>query len=942
MKPRDHGGGHCGHQADRYKAILTNRLSRRDYESSRLMVLVVCGFSALYAFFFSPVVFNGREFLSDGQLAAFHSDVTLWSDSWAGGWPAAADLTQMMFSPLRHLFRHISHGFNLFVVSSYVLISTFMFGYVYDVTRSRLAGTVAGLVSGFNGFMMAHLGHTGIISGAAWTPLLLWALERLRHGYKPFWLALGALSVCTTILSGHPQISAYSCLVAAAYAFVLGFVADQGKGRYWLVACGVFALGAGLCAVQWLPTHELSKETFRDAFSYIDYTSFSLPVAQLPMLVFPFLFGSQYGLFPPVYFGAASYTELNGYAGAASLVLAIAAIAMRRDRLTLFWALLAFVAVLLALGGSLPLLARLTYQMPVLNAFRVPGRHVYEYCLALAVLAGLGVATLQENNAEWFSRRVASWAALAVCGIVTLFAIIVHATLAPRAPWLPPAIYIPLLWLAIGVVGLFLYAGGRLSRSLGWLATFLVAVDIVSFGWFHEWRVSGRAEAQPAQRDIVRIYSERANEARQRVVGTSSLALLPDRARLHGIHSLNWYGPLLLRRYSEATGVTRGGAVESTSLASNHVGLDIFAGRYLFVEPSMVRYVNGIPFSASPLGLILGNGCGAPLKSRHALSLTAPVVADQMTIVSQLGCSTHVADGIPVAEVLLRDVDGTEQAVVLRAGMETAEWAVDCQDVRGIMHHQRATVFESTPVVRAGRSSCESHTYVAEVPIRRSQLEGIEIKIREAITLNVGHITLADRKTHSAHVVSQTEGLLAADRWRFVEAASDISVYENVRARPAAWLVSEAVSVSPRQALLAIRTSALGDGRRFDPARMALVQRETSLDSPGIVGKVSVVRSEDTSWEIRTASDRTALLVIGQNYYPGWRATVDGDLAEILRVNYTQQGVLLRAGYHKVRLDFMPASFVYGVAIAGISLLVILWLAWREDQRRAASVARPQ
>jgi hypothetical protein len=58
-----------------------------------------------------------------------------------------------------------------------------------------LRGDVAGLVMGLSGFMMAHVGHTGMVSGAAWTPLLLWSLERIALASQPG-LAGAGRAVC--------------------------------------------------------------------------------------------------------------------------------------------------------------------------------------------------------------------------------------------------------------------------------------------------------------------------------------------------------------------------------------------------------------------------------------------------------------------------------------------------------------------------------------------------------------------------------------------------------------------------------------------------------------------------------------------------------------------------------------------------------------------------
>ena len=434
-------------------------------------------------------------------------------------------------------------------------------------------------------------------------------------------------------------------------------------------------------------------------------------------------------------------------------------------------------------------------------------------------------------------------------------------------------------------------------------------------------------------KEIIFNYRDRAHQSQQKVISQKGLALPPDSGRLSGIHSLNWYGPLLLKRYSEATGINTAGILDSSAVSESNVGLDLFGGRYLFVDPSETMQMHGIPWHREPLGLIMGNGCGSKLPKQRLINLSAPVAANGLEIVTQLDCSTHFADGKPVGDVIFYGVDGQKQSVVLRAGIDTAEWAVDCQDVIPIMHHRKANVFESKPVVRPGASTCDVHSYLAHFSFAPTSVSAIEIKVHDNVTLNVHHLTLSDNQTGSTHAISPMEQLLSSNRWLFLEAADSVSVYENKRAMPPAWLTFEAISVSPDQALAAIRTSILPDGRNFNPTRQVLTEKVIFNNGTNAEGKAIVNRHNDTNWEINAQSNSPSLLVIGQTFYPGWRGELDGRPVEILRVNYTQQGILLPDGEHKIVLRFQPRSFALGLAISGISLIVLILLLGRNLRR---------
>ena len=87
---------------------------------------------------------------------------------------------------------------------------------------------------------------------------------------------------------------------------------------------------------------------------------------------------------------------------------------------------------------------------------------------------------------------------------------------------------------------------------------------------------------------------------------------------------------------------------------------------------------------------------------------------------------------------------------------------------------------------------------------------------------------------------------------------------------------------------------------------------------------------------VQTAARRPALLVLTDNWFPGWKASVDGEPAPIHRVDYLIRGVAVPGGAHRVEFRYEPASWRAGWIISTLALLVIAGAAafgWR--RRRA-------
>ncbi|KXB38578.1 hypothetical protein HMPREF1870_02132 [Bacteroidales bacterium KA00344] len=73
-------------------------------------------------------------------------------------------------------------------------------------------------------------------------------------------------------------------------------------------------------------------------------------------------------------------------------------------------------------------------------------------------------------------------------------------------------------------------------------------------------------------------------------------------------------------------------------------------------------------------------------------------------------------------------------------------------------------------------------------------------------------------------------------------------------------------------------------------------------------------------------SDKGGILVFSEIYYPGWTATVDGQRAELGRVNYILRAMNIKPGKHEVALSFHPSSIrtTESVAYASYGILFVL------------------
>jgi hypothetical protein len=178
-------------------------------------------------------------------------------------------------------------------------------------------------------------------------------------------------------------------------------------------------------------------------------------------------------------------------------------------------------------------------------------------------------------------------------------------------------------------------------------------------------------------------------------------------------------------------------------------------------------------------------------------------------------------------------------------------------------------------------------------------------------------------------------GLEVPRDYKLLAAAEGLHLYENPSAMPRVFLVGEAIMASGEADALRI----LSDPD-FDPRGSAVVTAPISGIEASESGSARITEAKLNSISIEVSAPSGALLVLSDNYYPGWLARIDGAPIEILRANHTMRAVAIPAGRHIVSLVFSPPSFIWScrASLAAAAVIIALMLgSWlRRSWGRAA------
>ena len=126
------------------------------------------------------------------------------------------------------------------------------------------------------------------------------------------------------------------------------------------------------------------------------------------------------------------------------------------------------------------------------------------------------------------------------------------------------------------------------------------------------------------------------------------------------------------------------------------------------------------------------------------------------------------------------------------------------------------------------------------------------------------------------------------------------------------------------------------DSPAFDPYHKALLESNpfTPEESPALVGSgrdsLSVIGSTLESSILEITVHAPVLLVISNTYNKGWRAVALNGSSQnkyrIVPADYILQAVPLLPGFHRIKIEYRPRSFIVGAWVSLVSLAVFLGL----------------
>ena len=917
---------------NRQDGLAGNRTRKAD--SGCLTPLICCLFLAvLTVSFFWPVVTQSRFFWGDFQgqdfpwrhLAASglrQGTLRLWNPYTYSGMPFLADVQTAMLYPLNLVLALgvregslSAYALEWQIILHFFLAGVFMFALLRYFRLSCIGALFGAISFMFTGFLVAHLGHVGMLNVAVWIPLVFLFFHKsitTKSWPSAVW---GGLFYGICILAGHSQPALYILMVMGLfflYHVVLEALKTGQPFKAALPSTAIFALMLSVtfcvAAAQILPMAELAKQSVRSGDDFQFATSYSLPPRHLITLLIPKFFGiTSEG---KRYWGEENFTELCIYVGVLPLILAFVGGMLKRNKETFFFLVVAGVSLVLALGKHTFIYGFLFHFVPIFRIIRIPARFGYLMAFSTAALSGFGAeALLSRLNDD--QRRVLKIIGLAIAFLAILAFLMVGVLyiywllgLGGGESWQTENVIDESLLFLFLMTSVFVVLWVRAKASVEkWkfvLSLFaILIVDLFTFGSHYNLSQRDPNDFLASDRPALRYLIDSTDD--QRFDNVSGLPY--NAASRLGLFDIGGWNPFRLASYERFR--------ETLNPADRlRYALSVkFVTSYDLLVPSDIRNVGGAYYDVGhmePVGRPTGNApmviCNLPF-----------MLSDTIGVVSELGYAIHTPQGSKVAELLVENLAGEQFGFPIRAGVDSSEWAYDYADNLPYLQHERATVAWSYE-----RGGIPGHAYVTRFQLEDSDYirKLILIPTDANVVVNLYGFSLIDSQSGRSQPIG-------CGRLRLDRQLEGVKFHRTRTYLPRAFLVHEVETVSSfGEALARVQENA------FDLYRKVFIETKSDirfdLNASPIEEFVQVIDYQTDRIVIRADAAAPGILVLNDVLYPGWTAFLDGNRTQLYRANGVMRAIHVPPGRHWIEMRYCSVAFARGATISVGALLVLL------------------
>ena len=366
------------------------------------LAILILIYSIFVIFLFSEVIIFGNTFSSGDsfnpyainhildKLRLISSEWPQWQPWIFSGMPTLEAFTyvNLLYLP--------SYFLNLFGVSDLniqfihlVFSAVSMFYLVQMLLENKKIAFISGLLWILNPFLITMIvfGHGSQMMTAAFFPITLYLLIRLKDKQSISYMLLFALALGLQLQRAHVQIAYYACMFLGFF-FIYSFYKNRSK-KYATLFFSAIVIAFLIASHIYLPSLDYREMSIRssDMGSFAYATNWSMHPKELLTYIIP----NYYGFGGSTYEGFMPFTDFPNYVGVLVLIFAFLSLKNVNNIRSFFWIVL-IISILLSFGKYFEIFYQFFYNyLPFFDSFRVPSMILILSNFCIYILSAYGL-----------------------------------------------------------------------------------------------------------------------------------------------------------------------------------------------------------------------------------------------------------------------------------------------------------------------------------------------------------------------------------------------------------------------------------------------------------------------------------------------------------------------------------------------------------------------
>jgi len=842
-----------------------------------------------------------------------------WSKYTTNGAPFALDLSNNAFYPFALLsflpFKWFMYSF----FAIHLAIGTF---FMYLFTKEIGCGKVASLCTALIYEFSIHLGgyrkeHIIIIVSVIYLPAILFFIQKYISTTKIKWLLFSSAAMALQIYGASIQHAIYTAIVAFIYLIFVGGIHYRIKLKRIITDGLLWGFSyLGLIALQLVPALQLTREYGKagsTAASIEYFKGYSIHFVKLLMMLFPRIYGENvYEPFGAIY---SSGFDIELFLGVFVLLIILFGVTRYFSD---FWVKLSLGMMvgtfLFSANAHVPLLSAFLYQIPIISGFRVPSRALFIFIFFAFVLFAVTLSKLRVPQQSESLFRFSKWFTLGICAILccAIFANVLflmsmqnYEGIHVFYQFCKTALFSELLVVfAVFFIALFLRKGSRrwadaqykmVYRCLGAFIVLITFTEINSFSLVSRSISLENFDSKDMASQVIvqNIGNHKVWDAFPGIDGGHESIISQNSNVLKGIPAINAFiafnNPRVYKLFSQETqaplnfsGLLTGSPNAKDNLLLQNDLLSMLGVKYIIDSSNLI---------------------GEKGEIKRITGEKAVVYEKDIISIPDSKGDTFVAS----QSVVIKPETYYKVEFDMQSAKKQQLFYVDLYGGENYDRTEQDKFFQIEP----GTSHHTGYIFSGDP----ATFDNINLRIVSIPTseMKITNFVFTEMETQTQNHV-------------YKPFLIDDHIYENINAKDIIYAPLKTETIKDMNDIYV-------NIHNYDLSNVSYVENFKNMDLTNANTNISVKEAKNNRIKAIVHSDKPSFINFSQNYYPGWKAKVNGKETPVHMVNGLIQGIEVPIGESEIEFYFFPKTLFIGGFITLFTLIVMTWKIWREYQK---------